>query len=77
MRQAEARTAELEREWRTQGSRLQELMRYNRQMENILNEKNDTIARLEAEAETAKHSLPPYHHDLPEHHLASYFTAVN
>ncbi len=46
MRQTEARMAELEREWRTQGARLQELMKYSREMENILNEKNDTIARL-------------------------------
>ena len=44
----------MEREWRIQGARLVELQKYCRQMENILNEKNETIGRLEAELEAAK-----------------------
>lgn len=60
-----------------QGVRLAELQKYSRQMENILNEKNETIARLEAELEAAKqqnHAFP--HQDYPEHHIVSYFTAL-
>lgn len=42
------RWSELEKEWRAQGSKLQEVLKYSKEMENILNEKNETIARLES-----------------------------
>jgi hypothetical protein len=42
------RWSELEKEWRGQGSKLQEVLKYSKEMENILNEKNETIARLES-----------------------------
>jgi hypothetical protein len=35
------RWSELEKEWRGQGSKLQEVLKYSKEMENILNEKNE------------------------------------
>lgn len=45
-----------------QGVRMVELQKYSRQMESILNEKNETIARLEAELEAAKKPNHSSHH---------------
>ena len=68
---AEMRWIELEKEWRGQGNKLQEVLRYSKEMENILNEKNETIARIESELEMTKN------HPHPELHQVSYFSPLD
>jgi hypothetical protein len=65
----ESRWGDLERECRLQAVRLGDALKYSKEMENILDEKNDTIARLEAEVD----SLRAHRLALPEPHPATYF----